>query len=89
MRLTTDTHGEVAARAAVLAINSAAAGVAPLAYLARWRMRLAERALRQGDVPVVVLARDLGYASESAFSHAFKRIVGVSPSRYAGVAAPF
>jgi AraC-like DNA-binding protein len=67
----------------------AAAGVAPLAYLARWRMRLAERALRQGDVPVVVLARDLGYASESAFSHAFKRIVGVSPSRYAGVAAPF
>jgi AraC-like DNA-binding protein len=67
----------------------AAAGMAPLAYLARWRMRLAERALRQGDVPVVVLARDLGYASESAFSHAFKRIVGVSPSRYAGVAAAF
>jgi AraC-like DNA-binding protein len=64
----------------------AAAGVAPLTYLARWRMRLAERALRQGDVPVAVLARDLGYASESAFSHAFKRIVGVSPSRYAGTA---
>jgi AraC-like DNA-binding protein len=35
-----------------------------------------------------VLARDLGYASESAFSHAFKRIVGVSPSRYAAVPAP-
>jgi AraC-like DNA-binding protein len=65
----------------------AAAGVAPLAYLARWRMRLAERALRQGDVPVAVLARDLGYSSESAFSHAFKRIVGVSPSRYA-IAVP-
>jgi AraC-like DNA-binding protein len=62
----------------------AAAGVTPLAYLARWRMRLAERALRQGDVPVAVLAGDLGYASESAFSHAFKRIVGVSPGRYAG-----
>jgi len=67
----------------------AAAGVAPLAYLAQWRMRLAERALRQGNVPVAVLARDLGYASESAFSHAFKRIVGVSPSRYAGAAASF
>jgi AraC-like DNA-binding protein len=61
----------------------AAVGVAPLAYLARWRMRLAEHALRRGDVPVAVLARDLGYASESAFSHAFKRLVGTSPSRYA------
>lgn len=67
----------------------AAAGVAPLAYLARWRMRLAERALRQGEVPVAVLARDLGYASESAFSHAFKRIVGVSPGRYASAEASF
>lgn len=60
----------------------AVAGIAPLAYLAEWRMRLAQHALRRGDIPVTVLARDLGYASESAFSHAFKRIVGVSPSRY-------
>jgi len=61
----------------------AASGMAPLAYLARWRMRLAEQALRSGDVPVAVLARDLGYASESAFSHAFKRVVGMSPAHYA------
>lgn len=60
----------------------AVAGIAPLTYLAHWRMRLAQHALRRGDVPVGVLAQDLGYASESAFSHAFKRIVGVSPSRY-------
>ncbi|WP_448098906.1 AraC family transcriptional regulator [Luteibacter yeojuensis] len=60
----------------------AVAGIAPLTYLAHWRMRLAQHALRRGEVPVTVLARDLGYASESAFSHAFKRIVGVSPSRY-------
>lgn len=60
----------------------AVAGIAPLAYLAHWRMRLAQHALRRGEVPVTTLARDLGYASESAFSHAFKRIVGVSPSRY-------
>ncbi len=60
----------------------AVAGEAPLAYLARWRMRLAEHALRQGDTPVAVLAHRLGYASESAFSHAFKRIVGLSPKRY-------
>lgn len=61
----------------------AASGVAPLAYLARWRMRLAEQSLRRRDVPVATLARDLGYASESAFSHAFKRVVGISPAHYA------
>lgn len=58
------------------------AGEAPLSYLTRWRMRLAEHALRRGAAPLATLAETLGYASESAFSHAFKRIVGVSPKRY-------
>ncbi|MEU7938201.1 AraC family transcriptional regulator [Microbispora bryophytorum] len=60
----------------------AVAGVPPLAYLNRWRMLLAQRALRDGDVRVGSLAAELGYASESAFSTAFKREVGVSPLRY-------
>lgn len=63
----------------------AVAGVAPLAYVTQWRMRLATHALRRRSVPVTVLARDLGYASESAFSHAFKRVVGVSPARFSAV----
>lgn len=58
------------------------AGVAPLGYLAAWRMRLAERALRDASTPVAVIARSLGYASESAFSNAFKRAGGVSPRAY-------
>ncbi len=58
------------------------AGVAPLTYLAEWRMRLAERALREENMPVAVLARSLGYTSESAFSNAFKRITGNAPKRY-------
>lgn len=33
------------------------AGVAPLTYLTQWRMHLAERALREEDTPVAVLAR--------------------------------
>jgi hypothetical protein len=36
-------------------------------------MRLAERALREENTPVSVLAGQLGYTSESAFSNAFKR----------------
>jgi len=56
-----------------------ASGVAPLTYLTHWRMRLAERALRAEATPVAAIARSLGYASESAFSNAFKRVTGHSP----------
>ncbi len=59
-----------------------AAGVPPLTYLSAWRMRLAERTLREGDIPVADLARSLGYTSESAFSNAFKRATGYAPKRY-------
>jgi AraC-like DNA-binding protein len=59
-----------------------AAGVAPLTYLADWRMHLAQRALREGTTPVAAVARSLGYTSESAFSNAFKRLMGTSPRAY-------
>lgn len=58
------------------------AGVPPLSYLSTWRMLLAQRALRAGDVRVGSLAAELGYGSDSAFSTAFKREVGVSPMRF-------
>jgi AraC-like DNA-binding protein len=58
------------------------AGVAPLTYLTEWRMHLAERALRDEKAPVASIARSLGYGSESAFSNAFKRIKGCSPTSY-------
>jgi AraC-like DNA-binding protein len=79
---------EELARAAAMSRTSFAerfrsvAGVPPLTYLNRWRMLLAQRALRDGDVRVGSLAAELGYASESTFSTAFKREVGVSPLRY-------
>ncbi|MFF5483233.1 AraC family transcriptional regulator [Streptomyces sp. NPDC012935] len=59
-----------------------AAGVPPLTYLLNWRMSLAARALRQDTAPVAALARSVGYTSESAFSNAFKRAMGVAPRRY-------
>ncbi|WP_406674984.1 AraC family transcriptional regulator [Nonomuraea sp. N2-4H] len=79
---------EELARAAAMSRTSFAerfrtmAGVPPLTYLNRWRMLLAQRALRDGDVRVGSLAARLGYGSESAFSTAFKREVGMSPLRY-------
>jgi AraC-like DNA-binding protein len=60
----------------------AVAGVSPLAYLTKWRMRLAERSLREENTPVSALAGQLGYTSESAFSNAFKRVTGNAPKRY-------
>ncbi|MFD6289222.1 cupin domain-containing protein [Streptomyces sp. NPDC060205] len=58
------------------------AGMPPLTYLSRWRMLLAQRALREGDDRIASLASVLGYASESAFSTAFKREVGEAPQRF-------
>jgi len=57
-----------------------AAGVPALTYLIQWRMRLAERALREETVLVARLAHRLGYTSESAFSNAFRRVTGMSPN---------
>jgi AraC-like DNA-binding protein len=52
------------------------AGVGPFTYLTEWRMRRAEYALREDKISVSELAQSLGYTSESAFSHAFKRVTG-------------
>jgi len=79
---------EELARAAAMSRTSFAerfrtvAGVPPLTYLNRWRVLPAQRALRDGAVRVAELAAELGYGSESAFSTAFKRVVGESPRSY-------
>jgi AraC-like DNA-binding protein len=48
-------------------------GEAPIDYLTRWRMLLAADRLRSSRDGIAVIAPSLGYASESAFSTAFKR----------------
>jgi AraC-like DNA-binding protein len=62
-------------------------GLPPLDYLVRWRIQTAARALRLTDRTVAAIGADLGYTSESAFSNAFKRVLGQSPSRYRSVHA--
>lgn len=61
---------------------TAVVGLSPLAYLTRWRMLLARRALNDGEETLASLAPRLGYGSESAFSVAFKRETGLSPRDY-------
>jgi AraC-like DNA-binding protein len=51
-------------------------GSSPMEYLTRWRMLLAGDRLASGSDPISVIAPQLGYESESAFSTAFKRVMG-------------
>jgi AraC-like DNA-binding protein len=57
-------------------------GEPPMLYLTRWRMQLASQLLIEGADKVAVVAEQVGYCSESAFSRAFKRHVGVSPASW-------
>lgn len=57
-------------------------GTSPMEYLTRWRMLLAGGGLKNSSDPLSVIAHSLGYESESAFSTAFKRVMGCSPRQY-------
>jgi len=57
-------------------------GRPPLAYLTWWRLTLAARLLRDGNAPLAAVARQVGYTSEFAFAHAFKREYGTPPGAF-------
>jgi AraC-like DNA-binding protein len=57
-------------------------GRSPIRYLTEWRMHLAEEMLATTEMGVAVVARRVGYDSEEAFSRAFKRAHGLSPSHW-------
>lgn len=54
--------------------------LAPIRYLAGWRMHVAEELLHATTLSVAAVARRVGYESEEAFSRAFKRARGRPPS---------
>jgi AraC-like DNA-binding protein len=56
--------------------------VPPMAYLTRWRMLLAGDRLTHSGLPISEIALSVGYESESAFSTAFKRVMGCAPRRF-------
>jgi AraC-like DNA-binding protein len=57
-------------------------GTSPMDYLTRWRMMLAGERLTHSSDSISIIALSLGYESESAFSTAFKRMMGCSPRQY-------
>jgi AraC-like DNA-binding protein len=57
-------------------------GQGPSQYLARWRIQVGSRLLRESCRSVASIAQDVGYDSEAAFSRAFKRVVGRPPAAW-------
>ncbi|MGE0055716.1 MAG: cupin domain-containing protein [Hyphomicrobium sp.] len=55
-------------------------GIPPMRYLTAYRLQAAKLNLRETRRPIAELAYSAGYQSEEAFSRAFKREFGVTPS---------
>jgi AraC-like DNA-binding protein len=74
---------EVALSRSILAERfTALIGIPPMHYLAKWRIQLASRLLYGSSTNIATVATEIGYGSEAAFSRAFKKMVGVSPSEW-------
>ncbi len=54
-------------------------GTSPQKYLTHWRLQLAADLLRSGNLKVGEVAYRVGFASEAAFSRAFKLSMGITP----------
>ncbi|MFF1253487.1 helix-turn-helix domain-containing protein [Pseudarthrobacter sp. NPDC058329] len=61
---------------------SAVVGQPPMAYLTAWRLALAADRLASSSATTAVIATEVGYSNAFAFSAAFSRIYGVSPTGY-------
>ena len=53
-----------------------------IAFLTRWRLQLAAEFLLSTTRPIGSIAREAGYESAGAFSAAFKRKFGKTPSAW-------
>jgi AraC-like DNA-binding protein len=57
-------------------------GEPPMAYLARWRLKLGAELLRSTEQSVTEVAATVGYGSAAAFNRAFKREFDCPPAQF-------
>lgn len=96
-RVLHEVHAEVARRWTVAQLGRVAGmsravfaerfsrtiGIPPMQYILEWRIAVAKEMLRREDPPLAEVAERVGYKSASAFSTAFTRLTGCSPSAFA------
>ena len=75
-------------RAAFSAAFGETVGRTPMAYVAGWRMQMAVDLLTSTDMAVAQIAEAVGYDSEAAFRHAFRKVVGRPPGQVRRSAGP-
>jgi len=63
-------------------------GVPPMHYFASWRMQVATEKLRNISASLAQVAEMVGYGSEAAFSHAFKKAFGTAPATWRRLRQP-
>jgi AraC-like DNA-binding protein len=69
-------------RAKLAARFTASVGQPPMSYLTSWRLALAADRLVDEDTTTAAIAGEVGYSSPFAFSTAFSRAYGLSPTAY-------
>lgn len=57
-------------------------GQSPMQYLTQWRMLLASNLLARSNAPLLRIAQDVGYQTDTAFSRAFRREFGAPPATW-------
>jgi AraC-like DNA-binding protein len=61
-------------------------GVSPLAFVRRRRIVAAARLLASSMLPMAEIARQTGHENQAHFSVSFRRVMGMTPSRYRSLA---
>jgi AraC-like DNA-binding protein len=91
-----ERHWTIADLAAVAAVSRSVLderfrqvlGRSPIRYLTDWRMHIAGELLATTELGIAAVARRVGYDADEAFSRAFKRARGQSPSAWRADRAP-
>ena len=63
-------------------------GIAPKNYMTNWRMQKARTQLQTTKTATITIAEAAGYASEAAFSKAYKQYFGATPGAARAVNSP-